>query len=439
MKRSVKLIVLIIISLIFSAGCFLFAVYILKQLPPVQEHITQISNYKENPVDKTLSFESGSTKFSEAIIEDSLYYGYRHLYKKDDIYFFSLNKDWGKDKLEDLATELYENTHGDEMKYLEKVVVIGNGGGDAAGSHAHTVNSYNIPLSFYEFFPVDLQYNALYKQSSIYIYGVFEETTVEDLAFVLSHEYGHHYTFHHFALNGIGEDMETEYYKLRSEGTDDIICERESYDNYIDNHKWYLVEIAAEDYVYLMGSETTKNAVEFRDFFQKYMDYAGSHGTVTTPYAQECRNGIPHENISIDLPSDVDGLAQYFYNFVDINEPMYTTINPIGNLDLSVTPNEWFDRYTISWNQPFSDSDVVYTLIAYDMDDNILAMVKTTYGGEEKGYANFGVWGDHVNKPKSVRKLFNFYYEKGEQIRLRVTVTFPDSTVVISDPIEFTY
>ena len=66
------------------------------------------------------------------------------------------------------------------------------------------------------------------------------------MSITLSHEYGHHFTFHYFTLKGEDEEIEKDaYFKTRYESGlgirySDEVSEDEN--DYYDNHMWYLVE-----------------------------------------------------------------------------------------------------------------------------------------------------------------------------------------------------
>ena len=435
------------VLLIFFSAMLLGVGYACTQWPlylGVSEKIhilDEMSTLQDDP-SISLIYESTSEKYSNAELEKSFYYGYKHMYEREGVLFFGTADFMDEERLSELADELFANKHGDEIKYLEKVVFYASYSDGSAGDHSSAYYAYQLPVSFHHFFPDESEFVAAYKKSSINIYGAFENTAVEDLSYVISHEYGHHYTSYYFGLNGDKTDTETEYYSLRAAADENIQVEREYYEDYLEDHKWYLMEIAAEDYVYLMGSPNAKRVVKFYDNFQKYQMYLNGQETVLSLHKDlvvMCANAYPHENVSLPMPGAVAGLADYFYSFIDASSPFTEDIDysSIGTLNLSME-NVYLRMHNFTWDQPYTDPDITYTLIGYDMDDKIMVAVKTTSGGQE-GLARLGCyasWPTPANNPKE--DLYKYYYETGEQMKFRVSITFPDGLVVLSDPVVFT-
>jgi len=442
MKKQVIFVsIFVILFLIAFSGTFSFckkyAEYRVNSAVLSQLHEIKL---KTIPVKK--EFENTTTKYNNIEIEKSTIFGYNYSYVQDGIYFLSVTPYWDEQELQALADELFQNKHGDEIHYLDKVIVYGTSDGIAAGSHSRSIYGYEMPVSFYSFVPENLTFDILYEKSTINIYGVNDDTKIEDLAIVLSHEYGHHFTYHNFGLSGNSADRNTEYYKLRFDKDDDVILAREYYEDYLENHKWYLSEIAAEDYVYLMGSENTFRVQQFYDNADKATMYNAGKIVFLTLINYDyklCKNGVPHENVSIPLPYEVDGLSDYFYSFVDDEYSVAIPEEQIGTLNLTGTPNGQRTQCIFTWDQPFTGHDITYTVIGYDMDDDIVIMLKTTRG-DEKAVAGLGVFGGWMN-PFAVpdKDLHAFTYESGKRMKFRVSIAFPDGLVLLSDPIIITY
>ena len=288
---------------------------------------------------------------------------------------------------------------------------------------------------------------AKFTVSEIDLYEMEDKTTVFDIAIILSHEYGHHFTNHYFDLEFSENDRNTDYYNIRAAGNDKILLSASTMEEYIENHMWYLCEIAAEDYVYFMGSEKAHRTVELMDTIDMVKYYATSStsirfmsGTVSTDIFQGitlCRNAMPHENIALGLPDNVNGLEEYFYSFIDEDPPGQTQREEIGtlNLRLSISNNA---NHTFVWDQPYIDEDVVYSLVLYDRDDEVMFTVKTTYG-DETGTARFGYYSYSL----AIRSYYTYYLKwdilSGTKMRARIIVTFPDGSVSVSAPYDFVY
>lgn len=413
------------------------------------QKIQSINSAKAIVINNSFNYNNEGEKYADFEIEEDLYVGYQHRYvNHDGIKFFSTSEHWDEEKLKAVETELYSNTHGDEIRFLDKVVVYGSSGGYAAGAHSNTISSFELPVSLYSFLPDEAVYYSPYVQSNIFIYGVYEYTKIEDIARVISHEYGHHYTKYHFGLNFDESDQNSEYFKLRLAGLEDTVLYRESYDHYVHNHMWYLAEIAAEDYMYLMGSENTRNTFKFYDHKEKAsyykkdnMDFIEDNGYRVA----DCSNAIPHENASLELPLYIDGLDDYFYSFVDEKSPFTDSYDKIGSLNLSM---EYLgiNQYKFTWDMPYKDSNVIYTLIAYDAADDSIETVVRTRRGNQRAEAWFGNFtgiqisafgSDAVEYFEDINLLW--YCKWKEQMTFRVSITFPDGIVLLSDPITVTW
>lgn len=145
------------------------------------------------------------------------------------------------------------------------------------------------------------------------------------------------------------------------------------------------------------------------------------------------------------VPHLADGLKELFYSFTEYEPNEYTHIEGIGTLGLEVIDTNSKRQFQIIWNTPYKDKDVIYTLMVYDLDDEIIAAHKTVYGNQE-AVANVGNYS--IVQKRSMGIDFGYrtttyeyqgWLEFGKPYKFRVTITFPDSTVIISDPIEATF
>ena len=162
----------------------------------------------------------------------------------EGILFLSYTDTWTEDKLENLYLELINNKHGDEIYNLQEVRVFGEG----MASDRYTRG----------------QYNALTNTITLY-HG---DKYIEPTAFreILSHEYGHHFTYyylnhHHFPFS--------KWAKLR--GLEDESIQWNAFWNYTSaSHQWYPQEIIADDYVLLYGPTSP---VDLKDVYSNEAFY----------------------------------------------------------------------------------------------------------------------------------------------------------------------
>jgi hypothetical protein len=365
-------------------------------------------------------------------------------YKYENITFTSYSDAWDEENLESLCDELLKNTHGSEMDYLQEVIVHGGEDEQAAGRHHTNYEAIKIPVRLFSFTPYGFTFSMPNITSILTLYNGDEYISVEEMSITLSHEYGHHFTFHYFTLKGEDEEIEKDaYFKARYESGlgirySDEVSEDEN--DYYDNHMWYLVEIAAEDYVYLMGSPTTRRIIKYYDSKDLLiMDVRGEDDRVDEYYdlaSQNSFNQSPHENILIPLPDQVEGLPELFYGTIGLNAPEYTDRNDMAqDIEIKMKRRNKIEKtyYKITWNKPWTSKDVIYTLVAYDENDELLGSVKSISGKEDAE----ALIGSVVYETKN----YYHWYDSDRWtnqgfLRFRVIVTFSDGTAAVSPPVD---
>jgi hypothetical protein len=288
--------------------------------------------------------------------------------------------------LELLHQELLKNKHGEEMEILSEIVIYPWGGEEMIlGTFSPAVTEMDFTLSF-PALPGDFSVPVTHNVGRIVLYGGDYNTTIESMASVLSHEYGHLFTFYHmFGL--VFDDLAgTDYAILREASRHGLITTGvEDMEFYLLNHNRFLIEVAAEDYVQLMGSPTTRQVGSFFDVRQMLIQ-----GFENPMFFGSYRNAFPQLNMRIPLASEVDGLREYFFSFIDqvpvmpVEERMEITldIRPVRVEHDLVTGRTGFTHYVITWNMPYQNA--IYTLLTYDIDDerDWARPIRTVFPGE---------------------------------------------------------
>ncbi|MEX1377780.1 MAG: hypothetical protein AB1Z23_09985 [Eubacteriales bacterium] len=440
MKRLLYIALLAIICIAAVSGAALSIIKAI-QLSEINNEIAIMEESKEVKVDSGESFENSAKKHEKEVLEKRDVSEYLYTYKRDDIYFLSTLEEWNEEGLKELSDELYANKHGEEIKYISSVILYPSDGEPYIGTYDTKKENYDIPLSLYNFLPADLIFDFSSDLSIISLYDANNRVTVEDIAITLSHEYGHHFAEYYFGLEYATKDRLTDYYDIRSQGTTKIRLDYGEFEDYLYNHMWFLAEIAAEDYVYILGSENSHRSAEFMDAKEKVKLYVGKGEDALNEFGyfyKDCRNGVPHENMALPLPDEVDGLVAFFYSFIDEDTPAAIEKDVLGTLNLSIKKTGK-DEYRATWDQPYENEDVIYTLIAYTEDDHISHMEKTTFGNQ-KAQADIGRYEYSYTSGAYIRTAWvGIVYPEGTTIKYRISVTFPDGTVILSDPIEYTY
>lgn len=352
-------------------------------------------------------------------------------YEYESISFVSYSSDWDIAKLKNLAKELFKNVHGDEIYAVARVELHDEGTDEYAGLHRNSYEKHSLPISINQLLPHDMSLDFSALSSVILLSGANINTTVESMSRTLSHEYGHHFAQYYFGFDGTRGDMLSKYASLRKEFGAPIYSEITDWDFYMENHMWDLQEIAAEDYVFFMGSPKSKKIVDYQDNLELASAYAISEEKYQSYVSLPIRayNSYPHENPSLDAPSQVDDLAEYFYSFVDADAPKYNQVSSIDTMNMNLTKTT-AGSYTMTWTAPWAFSNIYYTLVAYDQFDVMLKAIKTVEG-DELAVAKFG-------NQKLISNQNEYYVDDTLDtfrfVKFRIVVVFTDGSVVFSQP-----
>ena len=348
----------------------------------------------------------------------------------EGIRFISHSNKWDETMLKELYEELLRNRHGEELNTLDRVTVHAESDDYAAATHRNTYRSFPMAIHF-PLVPEQELINFLVEGGQIVLYGGDKRSSVEAMASDLSHEYGHHYTMHYMLpSHGSYMDLQREYAKLRGLNTENTYYKRDDEDFYYRNHHRYLVEIAAEDYVVLMGSP---NAMKKTG---KYVDVrralSGQYGDMVI-----LRNAAPQENMLLPFATQVPGLADYFYSFLGEPAPEYPQV---GDVHLKIerqtesyhldTGYKTFVSYKITWDKTEGE-DVLYTLLCLDDENEWFTPVVTAEKGE---YAQAEIGEVSVSRAGRVT-MYDDGIAQGTK-RFLVVVTYPDGRVGVSDSVE---
>jgi len=383
------------------------------------------------PSNKVINFIADNViKLKDVKVTDGQFSTYK---TEEGFEILSDSKYWDVKKLEALYKELKLNKHGEEFELLYKVIVYAERDSVAAGSHQKNDTQLYLNLDF-PAFPFEYKIEYTRNMGTIVLYDGDNNRSVQDFAHVLSHEYGHHFTNYYIFKDNEYEN--TEYEKIRNIQDYEIYYDNQTdYNHYLDHHKWYIAEIAAEDYVQLMGSPMTKNVYRYNDVMQRL--YNSNY-----VYKSESYNGSIQENMYIPFAGEVNGLKDYFHQFLDLKteESIYTK----KDLSLSITQGNsyhestqgplTFTHYRITWNDVYKNEGAIYTLIYIDEDDESTFAIKTVYPNETT-QAYIGT----VSYETST--LIRWNYDKIDQgtKTFILSVLLPDGTLYQSNPLVYRF
>ena len=249
---------------------------------------------------------------------------------------------WDDKKIESLYQELLSNDHGDEINSLTAIKIYPDKGffhekGRALGYYL--TDKKEIHLNFGDL-----------------------NTTVNSMARTLSHEYGHHYTIQLCKENEniiLGETnlSDIPYLIVRNIANSDFVQ-----NNYDNGHAWNIKEIAAEDYVQLLGSEKANNL----------------------------NNNKVQENQMIPIASDIPKLESYLRNLGNLPDKIEVPLEkPVLKVLLVENSELGYKNLKFSWNSIEIDSPVSYML--KKVKENNIYVGQTVSLIEDSSLENFEI------------------------------------------------
>lgn len=392
---------------------------------------TTIDSYMSEYVPSPFNNSAQTKKAPETIVANEATHSFQ---ATETLTFLSYSDEWDEAKLKELYDELLKNKHGDEIEQLKEVVVRAEENDEALASHSQEVDTKSLEVEFGAL-PSPLKMDFVRDISLIDLYGGDTKTTIESMAWSLSHEYGHLYTFH-YMFNDETEDLSgTEYAKLRNYEENGLNPSAYPQDDYYEKHHKYLVETAAEDYVQLMGSPTTRQVVDFKDVKEARNNEEMDQATFDLGY--NCR---PQENLEIPVASEVEGLKDYFYQ--QIGEEAPTPVEPHSEMEIKIErQTKGYDLvngyksyiyYDLTWNTPYQDT--VYTLVCYEPDNYIIMPIKTVQNGEEAT----ATIGEYAYQSGGYIYSRDDGLNKGTKVFV-VLAQLSDGTYYASQPLKYTF
>lgn len=201
----------------------------------------------------------------DPLITNSNYFA--HYRSPEGIQFLSYSSEWDEDKLQGLYDELIKNQHGEELKLLQEVKVVGDGLGEYPHADYYTKAVYHALTS-----SITLFHGNKYTEPHMY-----RET--------LAHEYGHHFTYHYFPAHHFPF---SKWSQLR--GLDQDTVRWDAFWNYsTDAYSQFPQEIIADDYLLLYGAVSK---VEVKDVLSHEAFY-----TMTMHDNQEIPNVLENKQV----------------------------------------------------------------------------------------------------------------------------------------------
>ena len=267
-----------------------------------------------------------------------------YTYTAGNLTFTSYSESWKENELKALYLELINNFHGKEFDSLRNIYIFPD-------------SPYGVNGLYFDDIKIDSNGKYILGQNSyIKLFNGNRYNTVEKMAPVLAHEYGHHYTISNIVMyenKYYSEWKNTEYGKIRGLENYPIVYSHEDND-YL--YRWDVTEIAAEDYVQLLGSENARKSASFLDLRQRTEIGAGEAFASTDSF-----NLVPQENNVIPLAAEVTGLYDYMLKIAGFTG---------GCQPLKIRPEiidiaKDNDEFKITWKKAVGEAPLEYTAVMY--------------------------------------------------------------------------
>lgn len=297
---------------------------------------------------------------------------------ENGITIISYSPNWkSEDKLKAIYNELLKNTHGTEIAYLSTVYIYPN-------KSSHYSNDFS---SFYhEDYSVNKYGRFVFGHDcTIEIYDADQYKDISQMARVLAHEYGHHFTFYYLMTEeNLSKDkwIKSKYAKIRKlEDFPLVTYLGENQKTY--SHEWDIAEILAEDYIQLYGSQLARKSRDYLDVKERIIS-----NNIDYYYYYSDFNLLPQENLDLELAADVEGLVDYLNDLsrvmpsrqpekIVVKQPILSTINNVYKS---------YNEYIWEWpkvNFIEMKNQYEYTLVINPSGENDYPLpLKTAYSGE---------------------------------------------------------
>ena len=273
-------------------------------------------------------------------------------------------------KLKSVYEELLKNTHGEEFKLLNKIILRPGRDSDdltAAGR-------------WYGVWKTEKGQPRLVGNRYIEIFNTDKLTNVESIARTLAHEYGHHFTYYYYFKK---EKKLWEHWRATFLAEARGLKTNPRVGALGVDHKWLIQEIAAEDYVQLFGSPTLRTSIKFADIAERL-----NQNVNDVTFSSDVFNYHPQENYEIPLAANIKALKDYWLKAAGLTDK--TAVPPPLQISLRLTEVNKLHgidtpQYIFTWDKSSADrGDMEYTLVCFnrDIDRQKFYPIKTAKDGE---------------------------------------------------------
>jgi len=276
-------------------------------------------------------------------------------------------------QLETVYKELLNNFYSEEIQYFSTVYIYPD-------------SPEGVAAYYYPDFDYGDQGQYIYKKDRyIEIFNGKDYQDVSQFARILSHEYGHHFTYYYLLTKEnrhFAEWKDTQYAQIRNFKSYPKVKYYYAHEDDLHYERiWDICEIAAEDYVQLFGSPLAKSSTLYYDAVQRV-----ERNIQEVYYDNHHFNLMPQENLHLPLATEVPGLYLYWLELAG-----YTSTPPKLPMKPQITLRDYYPvyedyyQYHIQWSPASHDPQMKYeyTLVAYPTGEPSLPEgVKTVSSGQ---------------------------------------------------------
>lgn len=312
---------------------------------------------------KLLTFILILLMINPVIAEKNNYY----VYNVGHLSFISYSKTWNEEMLKQLYLELLNNFHSSEFQYLSTIYIYPDSPNGVNGQYCEDIFIENG-----EYKPGKNAYIELFNGEKF--------KTIKDMAPILTHEYGHHYTIYNILNyeNIYNYNLkDSEYFKLRNLKNYPVLLSNIE-KNYL--YHWDIYEILADDYVQLLGSSTAKNSKDYKDVLEQLN--LNSQNNFQNHHAFNLK---PQINPYLPLAAEVDGLYNYFLKIGGFTSRQNKLVKypTFKELTVETTLNNEL-MFKISWTEAVGNGPFEYTIFMYPENNPLNPIpIKTVYDKED--------------------------------------------------------
>jgi|GEM_PF-1997306 len=333
----------------------------------------------------------------------------------DGLRIVSYSQKWDAAGIASLYAELLRNVHGDELALLARIDLYPDSPEGVAGLYFEDI-AYRADGTL-----------AIGAGAYIELFHMDRYSTAAEIAPVLAHEYGHHYTIVNIALaEGLHTSAwgQSRYAALRNLAAYPVAYTADG------DYTWDVAEIAANDYVQLLGSTNARRSYDYPDAAEK-LAMGDEYRLPPTMF-----NKRPQDNAALPLATEMNGLYGYLLEIGG-----YTAAAPsidkrpvIEGIDMQMSP--WDPQYTLTWTAAEGNGSFEYTAVMFPAAYPFLIEPLKTVADGEALSAVFGTVMMEDGEGAPVAAAMNHYV--GDYV-IVVYAQDANGFMFASEPMQYTF